>query len=99
MLFLHMVCLTVALTLKFSLRITSFRLALATHRQRKAKPRNGTNAMEPNAMAMAATKRGEIEMKTIFPKRAIWTKPLRSRLIKTTNFVICYKINCAILMP
>jgi hypothetical protein len=55
--------------------------------------RNGTNAMKPDAMAVAATERGETGMKIIFPKCAIRSKPLRSRLIKNMNFVICYKNN------
>jgi hypothetical protein len=50
----------------------------------KKSQRNGTNAMEPDAMAVVAMKRGETEMKKIFPKYAIWTKPLWSRLIKKT---------------
>ena len=65
----------------------------ATHSQRKAKPRNGTNAMEPNAMAVAATKQGETEMKKSFPKWAIWTKPLRSTVLierRTLKFFMAH---------
>jgi hypothetical protein len=52
--------------------------------------RNGTNTMEPDAMAVAATKQGETEMKKKILKRAIWTKPLWSRLMKFAIKSIVY---------